>query len=50
MLKKSDHFLLNKEYSLALLIGLHGLSTLVGYLMPNPVDTYILKMINKHIL
>ena len=32
------------------LFGFYGISTIVGYLMPNPVDTYILNKICKHIL
>ena len=32
------------------LVWFSGISTIVGYLMPNPVFTYILNMICKHIL
>ena len=32
------------------LVSLYGISTTIGYLMPNPLYTYILKMIYKHIL
>ena len=32
------------------LVGFYGISTIVGYLMPNPLYTYILHMISKYIL
>ena len=32
------------------LVWFYGISTIVGYLMPNPLFTYILNMICKHIL
>ena len=32
------------------MVWFYGLSTLVGYLMQNPVYTYMLNMIYKHIL
>ena len=32
------------------LVGLYGISTIVGYLMPNPLYTYELYMICKHIV
>ena len=30
------------------LVGFDGISTIVGYLMPNPLYTYILNMVYKH--
>ena len=32
------------------LVGFYGKSTPVGYLIPNPIYTYIINMICKHIL
>ena len=32
------------------LVWFYGISTIVGYLMPNPFYTYIKYMISKHIL
>ena len=32
------------RYILIGVVGFHGISTLVGYLMPNPVYTYILNI------
>ena len=40
------------DYDLELhwLVGFYGISTLVGYSMPNPFYTYSSNMISKHIL
>ena len=32
------------------MVWFYGISTIIGYLMPNPFYTYILNMISKHIL
>ena len=32
------------------LVGVYGISTIVGYLMPNPLYTSLLNIIYKHIL
>ena len=32
------------EYILFSLVGLYGISTIIGYLMPNPLYTYILNI------
>ena len=37
------------ELLIGWLFGFYGISTFVGYLMPNPVDTYIRHMICKRI-
>ena len=34
----------DKSYALFGLGGFHGISTIVGYLMPNPIYTYILNI------
>ena len=33
-----------REREVGLLAGIYGISTIVGYLMPNPLYTYILNM------
>ena len=55
ILKTTQIFLLKRNRSnlnilLFGLIWFSGISPIVGYLMPNPVFTYILNMICKHFL
>ena len=33
-----------KKIAYSWLVGFHGISTIVGYLMPNPLYTYILNI------
>ena len=42
MIKKGIKENINKTASSSGLVGFYGISTIIGYLMPNPLYTYIL--------